>query len=71
MVQLELLWVAAALMLLGATVSLCVKCQHSGKVTESSRALRGPARDRGLGWRGHAGRTLSPWDVSSGWAWFC
>lgn len=36
MVQLELLWVAAALMLLGATVSLCVKCQHSGKVTESS-----------------------------------
>lgn len=32
MVQLELLWVAAALMLLGATVSLCLKCQLSGKV---------------------------------------
>jgi len=31
MAQLELLWVAAALMLLGAAVSLCVKCQLSGK----------------------------------------
>lgn len=32
MAQLELLWAAAALMLLGATVSLCIKCQLSGKV---------------------------------------
>lgn len=71
MVQLELLWVAAALMLLGATVSLCVKCQHSGKVIESSHVLRSPARDAGVGWRGHATQTLSSWDVSSGWVWFC
>lgn len=32
MVQLELLWAGAALMLLGAAVSLCVKCHLSGKV---------------------------------------
>ncbi|KAM6296697.1 linker for activation of T-cells family member 2 [Aegotheles albertisi] len=29
MVQQELLWAATALMLLGAAVSLCLKCQHS------------------------------------------
>ncbi|XP_010152596.1 PREDICTED: linker for activation of T-cells family member 2 [Eurypyga helias] len=33
MAQLELLW-AAALMLLGAAVSLCIKCQLSGSRTE-------------------------------------
>ncbi|KAM6239122.1 linker for activation of T-cells family member 2 [Spheniscus humboldti] len=34
MVQLELLWAAAALMLLGATVSLCIKCQLSATKRE-------------------------------------
>ncbi|XP_009875465.1 PREDICTED: linker for activation of T-cells family member 2 [Apaloderma vittatum] len=35
MVQPEMLWAAAALMLLGAAVSLCVKCQQSGSRTET------------------------------------
>ncbi|XP_064323975.1 linker for activation of T-cells family member 2 [Phalacrocorax carbo] len=34
MAQLELLWAAAVLMLLGAAVSLCVKCQHSATKRE-------------------------------------
>ncbi|XP_030328182.1 linker for activation of T-cells family member 2 isoform X4 [Strigops habroptila] len=34
MAQLELLWAAAALMLLGAAVSLCVKCQLSATKRE-------------------------------------
>lgn len=41
MAQLELLWVAAALMLLGAAVSACVKCQLSGKVLPWARGPRG------------------------------
>lgn len=45
--QLELLWAAAALMLLGAIVSLCVKCQLSGKVLPPS-----------LGWGVMLGRPL-------------
>ncbi|KAM9370657.1 linker for activation of T-cells family member 2 [Phaethornis superciliosus] len=34
MAQLELLWAAAALMLLGATISLCLKCQLSAHKRE-------------------------------------
>ncbi|XP_009317585.1 PREDICTED: linker for activation of T-cells family member 2-like [Pygoscelis adeliae] len=34
MAQLELLWAAAALMLLGATISLCIKCQLSATKRE-------------------------------------
>lgn len=33
MVQLELLWAAVGLMLLGVAISLCVRCQLSGKAT--------------------------------------
>ncbi|KAM6315899.1 linker for activation of T-cells family member 2 [Podargus strigoides] len=40
MAQLELLWVAAALMLLGAAVSLCVKCQLSGTKREKQLSER-------------------------------
>ncbi|XP_049657969.1 linker for activation of T-cells family member 2 isoform X2 [Accipiter gentilis] len=40
MVQLELLWVAAALMLLGATVSLCLKCQLSATKREKQLTER-------------------------------
>ncbi|XP_010191867.1 PREDICTED: linker for activation of T-cells family member 2, partial [Mesitornis unicolor] len=40
MAQLELLWVAAMLMLLGATVSLCVKCQLSGTKREKHPSER-------------------------------
>lgn len=41
MAQLELLWAAAALMLLGAAVSACVRCQLSGKVLPWARGPRG------------------------------
>ncbi|XP_062488287.1 linker for activation of T-cells family member 2 isoform X4 [Pezoporus occidentalis] len=34
MVQMELLWAAAALMLLGAAISLCAKCQRSATKRE-------------------------------------
>ncbi|KAM6373120.1 linker for activation of T-cells family member 2 [Pluvialis apricaria] len=40
MAQLELLWAAAALMLLGAAVSLCVKCQLSGTKREKQPSER-------------------------------
>ncbi|XP_014808607.1 PREDICTED: linker for activation of T-cells family member 2 [Calidris pugnax] len=40
MVQLELLWAAAALMLLGATISLCIKCQLSGAKREKQPSER-------------------------------
>ncbi|XP_075296271.1 linker for activation of T-cells family member 2 [Opisthocomus hoazin] len=40
MAQLELLWVAAALMLLGAAVSLCVKCQLSASKREKQPSER-------------------------------
>ncbi|XP_010571792.1 linker for activation of T-cells family member 2 [Haliaeetus albicilla] len=40
MAQLELLWVAAALMLLGATVSLCLKCQLSATKREKQPTER-------------------------------
>uniref|UniRef100_A0A8D0FSA1 Linker for activation of T-cells family member 2 n=1 Tax=Strix occidentalis caurina TaxID=311401 RepID=A0A8D0FSA1_STROC len=36
MAQLELLWAAAVLMFFGAAVSLCVKCQLSGKALPTS-----------------------------------
>ncbi|XP_040388939.1 linker for activation of T-cells family member 2 isoform X5 [Cygnus olor] len=38
MAQLELLWVAAALMLLGAAVSACVRCQLSGTKREKKQS---------------------------------
>lgn len=41
MAQLELLWAAAVLMLLGAAVSACVRCQLSGKVLPWARGPRG------------------------------
>ncbi|KAM6118598.1 linker for activation of T-cells family member 2 [Phoenicopterus ruber ruber] len=40
MAQLELLWAAAALMLLGAAVSLCVKCQLSATKREKQPSER-------------------------------
>ncbi|NXQ91298.1 NTAL protein, partial [Nyctibius grandis] len=40
MAQLELLWVAAVLMVLGAAVSLCVKCQLSGTKREKQPSER-------------------------------
>ncbi|XP_009274725.1 PREDICTED: linker for activation of T-cells family member 2 [Aptenodytes forsteri] len=40
MAQLELLWAAAALMLLGATVSLCIKCQLSATKREKQSSER-------------------------------
>ncbi|XP_054066109.1 linker for activation of T-cells family member 2 isoform X3 [Rissa tridactyla] len=40
MAQLELLWAAAALMLLGAAISLCVKCQLSASKREKQPSER-------------------------------
>ncbi|KAM6338245.1 linker for activation of T-cells family member 2 [Alca torda] len=40
MAQLELLWAAAALMLLGATISLCVKCHLSATKREKQPSER-------------------------------
>ncbi|XP_074016923.1 linker for activation of T-cells family member 2 [Numenius arquata] len=40
MAQLELLWAAAALMLLGATISLCIKCQLSATKREKQPSER-------------------------------
>lgn len=57
MAQLELLWAAAALMLLGATVSLCLKCQVSGKVLPVGFGVLPAAPGWAGGGRG--GQTLS------------
>ncbi|XP_009883484.1 PREDICTED: linker for activation of T-cells family member 2-like [Charadrius vociferus] len=56
MAQLELLWAAAALMLLGAAVSLCVKCQLSGTKREKQpRERRSQKATEELGACRHAG----------------
>lgn len=60
MVQMELLWAAIALMVLGAAISLCAKCQRSGKVLTMCFGCclwpRAP---------------LCSWDVLSGGGWLC
>ncbi|XP_009467262.1 PREDICTED: linker for activation of T-cells family member 2 [Nipponia nippon] len=56
MVQLELLWAAAALMLLGAAVSLCVKCQLSATKREKQPSeRRSPKTTKELGTSRRAG----------------
>ncbi|XP_065550285.1 linker for activation of T-cells family member 2 isoform X5 [Lathamus discolor] len=56
MVQMELLWAAAALMLLGAAISLCAKCQRSATKQEKQlNEQRSQKTTKELGATRHAG----------------
>lgn len=70
MAQLELLWAAVGLMLLGVAVSLCIRCQLSGKATPVHFGVL-PTAPAWAGEGGHAGHSLFFWGVPSGRLWSC